>query len=66
MSRFVAPVTLTGAQWVVLEPLTEAHTPEIAAAAADGDGGSLWFTTRTGTRHRGCVGRAAAGHAGRR
>jgi len=45
MSRFVAPVTLTGAQWVVLEPLTEAHTPEIAAAAADGDGGSLWFTT---------------------
>ncbi len=45
MSRFVEPVTLTGPQWVVLEPLTEAHTPEIADAAADGDGGSLWFTT---------------------
>jgi N-acetyltransferase len=45
MTRFVQPVTLTGPQWVVLEPLTEAHIPEIADAAADGDGGSLWFTT---------------------
>ena len=45
MTRFVEPVTLTGPHWVVLEPLTEAHIPEIADAAADGDGGSLWFTT---------------------
>jgi N-acetyltransferase len=45
MTRCGQPVTLTGPQWVVLEPLTEAHIPEIADAAADGDGGSLWFTT---------------------
>ncbi|CAN5267328.1 GNAT family N-acetyltransferase [soil metagenome] len=45
MSRFVEPVTLTGQRWVMLEPLTEDHIPEVAAAAADGDGGSLWFTT---------------------
>jgi N-acetyltransferase len=45
VSRFVEPVTLTGRQWVSLEPLTEDHIPEIAVAAADGDGGSLWYTT---------------------
>lgn len=45
MSRFVEPVTLTGQRWAVLEPLTEEHIPEIAVAAADGDLGSLWFTT---------------------
>ena len=44
MSRFVEPVTLTGPHWVSLEPLTESHVPEIAAAAADGDLGSLWYT----------------------
>ncbi len=43
MSRFVEPVTLTGAQWVSLEPLHESHVPEIAAAAADV--GELWFTS---------------------
>ncbi|MCV7346537.1 GNAT family N-acetyltransferase [Mycolicibacterium rhodesiae] len=43
MSRFVEPVTLTGAQWVSLEPLGESHIPEIAAAAADV--GELWFTS---------------------
>lgn len=41
----MAPVTLTGPRWVLLEPLTQDHIPEIAAAAADGDGGSLWFTS---------------------
>ncbi len=41
MSRFVAPVTLTGQRWVLLEPLTTDHIPEVAAAAGDG---SLWFT----------------------
>ncbi|MBI3692226.1 MAG: GNAT family N-acetyltransferase [Mycolicibacterium aromaticivorans] len=43
MSRFVEPVTLTGAQWVSLEPLHQSHVPEIAAAAADV--GELWFTS---------------------
>ncbi len=44
MSRFVEPVTLTGAQWVSLEPLHRSHVPpEIAAAAADV--GELWFTS---------------------
>ncbi len=43
MSRFVEPVTLTGAQWVSLEPLSDSHIPEIAAAAADV--GELWFTS---------------------
>jgi N-acetyltransferase len=45
MSRFVPPETLTGQRWVLLEPLTLDHIPEIADAASDGDGGSLWFTT---------------------
>ena len=45
MSRFVEPVALTGHRWVSLEPLTRSHIPEIAAAAADGELGSLWFTT---------------------
>ncbi|MET0900795.1 MAG: GNAT family protein [Mycobacterium sp.] len=45
MSRFVEPVTLTGQRWVALEPLTVDHIPEVATAAADGDAGSLWFTT---------------------
>ncbi|MUL64447.1 GNAT family N-acetyltransferase [Mycobacterium sp. CBMA 234] len=41
---FVEPVVLTGSRWVSLEPLTVDHVPEIAAAAADGDPGRLWFT----------------------
>lgn len=45
MTRFVAPVALTGPQWVRLEPLTVDHIAEVADASADGDGGSLWFTT---------------------
>lgn len=45
MSRFVSPVTLTGPRWVRLEPLALDHIAEVAEAAADGDGGSLWFTT---------------------
>ncbi|CAN5774034.1 GNAT family N-acetyltransferase [soil metagenome] len=45
MNRFVQPETLTGQRWVLLEPLTLDHIPEIADAASDGDGGSLWFTT---------------------
>jgi RimJ/RimL family protein N-acetyltransferase len=45
VSRFVEPVTLTGQRWVSLEPLAQDHIPEVAAAAGDGDGGSLWFTS---------------------
>ncbi|MCV7280719.1 GNAT family N-acetyltransferase [Mycolicibacterium flavescens] len=44
MSGFVAPVRLTGERWVMLEPLRREHLPEIAAAAADGELGRLWFT----------------------
>jgi RimJ/RimL family protein N-acetyltransferase len=44
MTDFVNPVVLTGEHWVSLEPLTAAHVPEIARAAADGDPGKLWFT----------------------
>jgi N-acetyltransferase len=40
----VEPVVLTGSQWVTLEPLAQAHVPEIAEASADGDVGKLWFT----------------------
>jgi RimJ/RimL family protein N-acetyltransferase len=43
MSRFVEPVTLTGPQWVSLEPLRDSHVPELAAAAASV--GELWFTS---------------------
>jgi len=45
MTRFAQPVVLTGQRWVRLEPLTLDHVPEVAAAAGDGDAGSLWFTT---------------------
>jgi len=44
MSGFVDPVSLTGERWVTLEPLAREHLPEIAAAAADGELGRLWFT----------------------
>jgi RimJ/RimL family protein N-acetyltransferase len=45
VNRFVEPAILTGQRWVSLEPLTPDHVSEIAEAAADGDGGSLWFTS---------------------
>ena len=45
MSGFVEPVSLTGQRWVTLEPLARKHIPEIAQAAADGELGSLWFTS---------------------
>jgi len=44
MSGFVEPVSLAGERWVALEPLSHEHVPEIAAAAADGELGRLWFT----------------------
>jgi RimJ/RimL family protein N-acetyltransferase len=45
VNGFVEPVTLTGQRWVTLEPLAREHVPEIAAAAADGELGGLWFTS---------------------
>ena len=45
MTRFVEPVTLTGPQWVRVQPLTVADIGDIAAAAADSDNGALWFTS---------------------
>jgi RimJ/RimL family protein N-acetyltransferase len=44
MSGFVEPVALTGQRWVLLEPLSREHIPEITDAAADGELGGLWFT----------------------
>ncbi|MBN3510349.1 GNAT family N-acetyltransferase [Mycolicibacterium nivoides] len=44
MGEFVRPVELTGQRWVTLEPLMTGHIPEIDAAAADGELGSLWYT----------------------
>lgn len=44
MTGFVEPVVLTGDRWVTLEPLTRKHIPEIDAAAADGELGTLWYT----------------------
>ncbi|KUI41566.1 GCN5 family acetyltransferase [Mycobacterium sp. IS-1590] len=41
---FVEPVVLTGEQWVTLEPLRREHISEVAAVAADGELGRLWFT----------------------
>jgi RimJ/RimL family protein N-acetyltransferase len=45
LSGFVEPVSLAGQRWVTLEPLAREHLPEIAAAAADGELGRLWFTS---------------------
>lgn len=45
MTGFVEPVTLTGRRWVALEPLAREHIPEIVDVAADGELGSLWFTS---------------------
>ncbi|WP_231744751.1 GNAT family N-acetyltransferase [Mycobacterium sp. GA-1199] len=35
---------MTGDRWVTLEPLRREHVSEIAAVAADGELGRLWFT----------------------
>ena len=45
MSGFVEAVSLTGQRRVALEPLVREHIPEITEAAADGELGSLWFTS---------------------
>jgi RimJ/RimL family protein N-acetyltransferase len=43
VTGFIEPVVLTGERWVSLEPLTPAHTPQIAVAADDVR--PLWFTS---------------------
>ncbi|MBU6501668.1 MAG: GNAT family N-acetyltransferase [Burkholderiales bacterium] len=45
---FVHPVTLTGRNWVVLEPLRQEHEQELLEAAQDGEIWQLWYTTATG------------------
>ena len=54
MSRFVAPVTLTGERWsCALEPLRAEHIQEIEEGARDGAYAALWFHQRP--RRRGCA-----------
>ncbi|MEU0494809.1 GNAT family N-acetyltransferase [Mycobacterium sp. NPDC006124] len=62
MTGFVEPVVLTGDRWVRLEPLTQAHAPEIAEAA--GDVRPLWFTSAptTDTAQEWIDGRLAVQH----
>lgn len=45
---FIHPVTLTGRNWVVLEPLRQEHEQELLEAAQDGEIWQLWYTTATG------------------
>ena len=43
--QFIDPVTLTGRNWVVLEPLQREHADELLAAARDGELWKLWYTS---------------------
>ena len=43
--HFIKPVTLTGRNWVVLEPLQREHADELLAAARDGELWKLWYTS---------------------
>jgi len=43
MARFIEPVTLRG-EHATLEPLSAAHAPALAKAAADGELWRLWYT----------------------
>ena len=42
---FIEPVTLTGRNWVVLEPLKREHSAELLEAASDGELWKLWYTS---------------------
>ena len=42
--RFIEPVTLTGREWAVLEPLERRHEPELLEAVKDGQLWQLWYT----------------------
>ncbi len=45
---FIEPVTLTGRNWVVLEPLQLEHSEELIEAARDGELWNLWYTSVAG------------------
>jgi RimJ/RimL family protein N-acetyltransferase len=45
MSAFIQPVTLTGPQWVVLEPMQREHADALLEAARDGEMWNLWYTS---------------------
>lgn len=42
--RFIEPLTLTGHQWLTLEPMERRHEPELLEAAKDGELWNLWYT----------------------
>jgi RimJ/RimL family protein N-acetyltransferase len=42
---FIEPVTLTGRNWVVLEPMQESHEDGLLEAARDGELWKLWYTS---------------------
>jgi N-acetyltransferase len=44
MLRFIDPVTLTGREFVLLEPLEQHHADELLEAAKDGELYKLWYT----------------------
>ena len=46
--RFIEPVTLTGGQWAILEPLAPGHEAELLEAARDGQLWKLWYTAVAG------------------
>ncbi len=48
MSRFIEPVTLTGRNWVILEPLHRDHETDLLEAAKDGELWNLWYTSVSG------------------
>ncbi len=43
--HFIEPITLTGRNWVVLEPLQREHADELLEAAKDGELWKLWYTS---------------------
>jgi len=42
--RLIEPLTLTGHQWLTLEPMERRHEPELLEAAKDGELWKLWYT----------------------
>lgn len=42
--RFIEPVTLTGRQWAILEPMALGHEAALLEAARDGELWKLWYT----------------------
>ena len=46
--RFIEPLSLTGRNWVILEPLERGHEAELLEAAKDGQLWNLWYTAVAG------------------